>query len=117
MTEQLSRALKGQRHLRGNRVFLGSDGKPITRNEMKKPLWRICRRAGLRQIGWHVLRHTFCSHLAMQGAVPKAIQELAGHSSISTTMRYMHLAPAVLRETVRLLDRRDGRRGGSVTAN
>ena len=43
--------------------------------------------------GWHVLRHTFCSHLAMRGAPAIAIKELAGHASIAVTNRYVHLAP------------------------
>jgi site-specific recombinase XerD len=63
-----------------------------------------CRQVGLRRIGSHVLRHTFCSHLAMRGAAPKAIQELVGHSTLSMTLRYMHLAPSALREAVALLD-------------
>ncbi len=65
------------------------------------------------QVGWHVLRHTFISHLAMMGAVTKAIQELAGHTSVTTTECYMHLAPAVVDETVRLLDRRSPTTSGS----
>ena len=53
------------------------------------------RRAGLKVTGKvHILRHTFCSHLAMQGAPARAIKELAGHANLSTTMRYMHLSPA-----------------------
>jgi integrase len=108
MTQQLASVLKAHRHLRGKLVFCGPEGEPLTRNRMKKPLWRACRKAGLREVGWHVLRHTFCSHLAMKGAPPKAIQELAGHTSIAVTMRYMHLSPTVLKETVRLLDERDG---------
>ena len=51
-----------------------------------------------------MLRHTFCSHLAMRGAAPKAIQELAGHSTLAITMRYTHLAPTALREAIALLD-------------
>jgi site-specific recombinase XerD len=43
--------------------------------------------------GVHILRHTFCSHLAMKGG-PWAIQELAGHADLSTTQRYMLLSPA-----------------------
>lgn len=43
-------------------------------------------------------------HLAMRGAPPKAIQELAGHSTLAMTLRYMHLAPSVLREAIGLLD-------------
>ena len=53
------------------------------------------RRAGLETTGGiHVLRHTFCSHLAIAGVAAKAIQELAGHADLKTTMRYMHLSPA-----------------------
>ena len=54
--------------------------------------------------GVHILRHTFCSHLAMQGAPARAIQELAGHQDITTTQRYMHLSPAALDAAVQLLD-------------
>jgi integrase len=107
MTERLKGALEELRHhRRGPRVFTTKDGKPITRNHMKTPLWQACRQAGLREIGWHALRHTFCSHLALQGAVPKAIQELAGHTAMAVTMRYMHLAPAALRDAIALLDKR-----------
>jgi len=40
----------------------------------------------------------------MRGAPPKAIQELAGHSTLAMTMRYMHLAPIALREAIALLN-------------
>ena len=50
------------------------------------------------------MRHTFASHLAMQGASMKVIQDLLGHASIVMTMRYAHLAPEVARDAVRLLD-------------
>ncbi len=51
-----------------------------------------------------ILRHTFCSHLAMRGAPARAIQELAGHRDLSTTQRYMHLSPAAKEAAIRLLD-------------
>jgi site-specific recombinase XerD len=44
--------------------------------------------------------HTFCSHLAMRGAPAKAIQELAGHADLKTTMRYMHLSPAARQDAI-----------------
>ena len=66
-------------------------------------MWTACKKAGLRQIGWHVL-HSFASHLVMRGATVTAVQELLGHASIVMTMRYAHLGPQVVRETVRLLD-------------
>ena len=65
---------------------------------------RAARQAEVRHVGVHVLRHTFCSHLAMRGAPAKAIQELAGHSDLVTTQRYMHLSPAAVESAIRLLD-------------
>lgn len=61
--------------------------------------------------GVHILRHTFCSHLAMRGAPARAIQELAGHQDLSMTQRYMHLSPAALDAAIRLLDFPQGRSG------
>jgi site-specific recombinase XerD len=58
----------------------------------------------LRNNGPHILRHTFCSHLAMRGAPARAIQELAGHRDLATTQRYMHLSPAAVESAIRLLD-------------
>jgi integrase len=98
-------ALKRHRHLRGELVFCKADGTMFTKGESKHPLWRACKRAGLRHIGWHVLRHTFPSHLVMRGAVLKAVQELMGHSTVKMTERYAHLSPDVRKDAVRLLDR------------
>jgi site-specific recombinase XerD len=55
-------------------------------------------------IGWHDLRHTYASHLAMKGVPLKVIQELLGHATIEMTMRYAHLSPEVKQEAVQLLD-------------
>lgn len=98
------RALKEHRHLKGEVVFPGPVGRMLHRNETKHPLWRACRRAGLRSVGWHVLRHSFASHLIMRGAPIRGVQELLGHSTIEMTMRYAHLSPNVTRELVGLLD-------------
>jgi integrase len=62
------------------------------------------RRIKVDQAGVHILRHTFCSHLAMRGAPARAIQELAGHQDLATTQRYMHLSPAAVEGAIRLLD-------------
>ncbi len=65
------------------------------------------RHAGLRATGGlHVLRHTFCSHLSMRGAPAKAIQELAGHADLTTTLRYMHLSPSARQGAIALLNER-----------
>jgi len=60
------------------------------------------------QAGVHTVRHTFCSHLAMRGAPPRAIQELAGHKDLSMTQRYMHLSPAALDAAIRILEQPAG---------
>jgi integrase len=97
-------ALAGHRHTRGERVFCDGQGRPLTTGLMASQLERACRHAGLRVIGWHVLRHTFASHLVMRGVAIRAVQDLMGHASIVITQRYAHLAPHVVQDAVRLLD-------------
>jgi len=103
--DEVIEALRAHRHERGSFVFCDAGGNVLTAGRLAWPLKRALKRAGLREIGWHVCRHTFASHLAMRGVPLKAIQELLGHASIVTTMRYAHLAPHVARDAVRLLDR------------
>src|ERR1700754_4508995 len=97
-------AVKAARHLRGERVLCLADGSPITRDRGIKAVRGAPRVAGIEQGVLHILRHTFCSHLAMKGAPARAIQELAGHADLSTTRRYMHLSPAATEDAIRLLD-------------
>lgn len=105
MTARLSAALKAHRHLKGPRVLYSNDGGVADRDVLTSWIRRAERRAGLRVTGrLHILRHTFCSRLAMRGATAKAIQELAGHVSLSTTQRYMHLSPAAKESAIALLD-------------
>jgi site-specific recombinase XerD len=85
-------------------VFCLPDGTPITRDRVIKAIRGAPRVAGLSQAGVHVLQHTFCSHLAMKGVPARAIHELARHSDLSTTQRYMHLSPAATEDAIRLLE-------------
>lgn len=104
--DDVIRVLKVHRHLRGEYVFSTMDGKRLTEGKCRKPLERICKRARLRHIGWHVLRHTFASHLAMNGVPLRTIQKLLGHSTIQMTERYAHLMPEATRDAVKTLDSR-----------
>lgn len=88
----------------GKRVFCDAQGKPYTQGVMASQLERACRLAGLRVIGWHVLRHSFASALVMRGVAIRAVQDLLGHASIVITQRYAHLAPHVSQDAVCLLD-------------
>ena len=104
MTSRLTAALRAHRHLRGPRILSDEDGTRFTPKMVSDHVRRAARRAGLVNRGVHVLRHTFCSHLAMRGAPARAIQELAGHRELGTTHRYMHLSPAALDAAIRLLE-------------
>jgi integrase len=115
LTARAMAALRSIRHLKGKLVFCWEDGSPWTFTTMRAGLKRQQKRAGIRITGWHVLRHTFCSHLAMRGAVPKAIQDLAGHQSVAVTNRYMHLGPGELRNAIALLE--TGRQVGDKGQN
>jgi integrase len=120
MTQRLTAALKSARHLRSDRVLCLADGSPITRDRVIKAVRAAQRVAVLPKRGVHILRHTFCSHLAMRGAPARAIQEMAGHANLSTTQRYMHLSPAATVDAIRLLEsgqpeaKFGGTRGDSV---
>ena len=110
MTAALASALQRARHLRGERVLYRDNGTMIVHATVRAWLEACERRAGLEVEGsLHKLRHTFCSHLAMRGAPAKAIQELAGHENLMTTLRYMHLSPAARRGAIDLLNSREDR--------
>jgi integrase len=118
LTRRLATALAKYRHLRGPRVISHPDGEPLAEYEMTDLLAKVGRRAKVRSNGPHILRHTFCSHLAMRGAPARAIQELAGHRDLTTTQKYMHLSASAVADAIRLLDapkqRGDGVETGSA---
>ena len=104
MTPSVYEILKG-REKDKSFVFPSLNGTPLDQSRSIKRLYRICENAGLRKIGWHVLRHTFASHLAQAGANLVAIQNLLGHSDIHTTMRYAHINSSLLRDAIDSLNK------------
>lgn len=96
MTRPLVDALKALSVVReGYVIRLRRGGDRLTDTAMVHAIARICRRAGLPERGWHVLRHTFATHAALLGANPWRLQGWLGHKSINTTMVYVHLAGEV----------------------
>jgi integrase len=104
MSSRLADALKALRHLKGSRVFYGREGDEMTPKALRGIMARVETLAGLPAAGHlHVLRHTFCSHLAMAGVPAMTIKDLARHSSLSTTLRYMHLSPSAKDDGIAML--------------
>jgi integrase len=73
-------------------VFPASNGQPMRRsNALRYGLWPALRRAGLRRVNMHSLRHSFASALIMGGAPVTEVQSLLGHASAAITLRvYTH---------------------------
>lgn len=73
-------------------VFVSRGGKALTREMLWVLVRKYARRAGLHgKISPHTLRHSFATHLLAGGADLRTVQELLGHSSITTTQNYTHV--------------------------
>ena len=82
-----------------NILFVNCNGQPMSRQGFWKLIKRYAKQAGIQEeITPHTLRHSFAAHLVENGADLKSVQEMMGHSDISTTQIYANMNHNRIRE-------------------
>lgn len=82
-------------------VFLNKNGKKLSRVMVFKIIKRLTELAGIKKnVSPHTLRHSFATHLVEGGADLRAVQEMLGHQSITTTEIYTHLDKNYLKQSI-----------------
>ena len=97
------RGHRATRHAQaGDTLFLSHTGRPLDRVRIWQLVKEAARRAGVRvACSPHTLRHSFATHLVTGGADLRAVQELLGHASLTTTQVYTHVDPERLKSVHR----------------
>jgi site-specific recombinase XerD len=78
-------------------LLLSKTGRPLLTSDIRRIVGKYARAAGLEAASPHMLRHAYATHMLEHGADLRAIQELLGHSSVSTTQVYTHVSGAHLK--------------------
>jgi integrase len=100
LTEKKAEAFKSRRFGLDQSVFLLENGKRIRPQAITCALNRLGKKIGIRNLGPHLLRHSFCSMLVMKNESVEKIRRIAGHANLVTTQRYLTLVPNDLVESM-----------------
>ena len=94
--------MRRRHQLKSPYIFCNKEGNRF--NDLRASFKSACRKTGIIDFRFHDLRHTFASHLVMRGVGLRAVQKLLGHCDMKLTMRYAHLAPGHLRDSINVLN-------------
>lgn len=93
-------------------LFINKKGKPVKRDNFYHIFEKLVKKSGLnKHISPHTLRHTFATHLLENNADLRAIQEMLGHSDISTTTIYTHISSKKMIDDYKIAHPRMKRKG------
>lgn len=94
------REMLAKRRARSDVLFISRLGKPLSRQSVWMMIKKRALLAGIdKSVSPHTLRHSFATHLITNGADLRAVQEMLGHSDISTTEIYTHVSQPLLKRT------------------
>ena len=84
-------------NLKTSELFVTAGGKPLTRQVIFNLVKTYAKKAGLKDVSPHTLRHSFATHLIQNRADIRSVQQMLGHADISTTQIYTHITDSHLR--------------------